>query len=299
MQPRSLTSGDLALALLVPLLWGFNFVVMKYAVTEASPMYLVGVRFLLAAIPLVFFVPKPDASWRALTAYAVMFAIVKFGLLFTAFRWGAPAGLASVVLQMQAIITVILALLVFGERPGRPEVVGLALAAAGLAAIFYGVSGGAAFAALGLVFAACSAWSVANLVNKSVTSADPLGFVVWTSAIAAAIVWPVLLVIEGPAQLWATTRGFSPLGWGAVLYLIYPVSLVSGIIWSRLITRYPAALVTPFALLTPAVGLASSAVVYGERLSLPTIVGAAAICAGLAIITLAPRAAAITQEKTA
>ncbi|MEQ1649457.1 MAG: EamA family transporter [Hyphomicrobiaceae bacterium] len=285
----TMTTRDICLALLVPLIWGFNFVVMKYAVTEASPMFLVTARFLLAAVPFIFFVPKPEASWRVLIGYALLFAIIKFGLLFTAFRWGAPAGLASVVLQMQAIITVALALVLFAERPTKAEIAGLSVAAIGLAVIFSGLAGGPGVWAMALVFTAATAWSFANIVNKSAPKSNPIGFVVWTSAIAAALMLPIILVVDGVPSITATMANMSLWGWGAVLYLAYPVSLFSGAIWSRLITCYPAATVTPFALLTPAVGLLSSAIVFGERLSGTILFGTAAICIGLAIITLTPR----------
>jgi O-acetylserine/cysteine efflux transporter len=280
---------DIMLALLVPLIWGFNFVVMKYAVTEASPMFLVAARFLLAAVPLILFVPKPQTSWRVLIGYAVLFAIIKFGLLFTAFRWGASAGLASVVLQMQAIITVALALFLFSERPTRVEIVGLSIAALGLTAIFSGLANGPGVWAMALVFAAATAWSFANILNKSAPKSDPVGFVVWTSAIAAGLMLPIILTVDGLPSVTATITNMSLWGWGAVLYLAYPVSLLSGAIWSHLITRYPATIVTPFALLTPAVGLLSSAIVFGERLSGTILLGTAVICVGLAIITLMPR----------
>ncbi len=292
----SLTPLDLALALSVPFVWGVNFVVMKFAVTEASPMFLVAARFLLAAVPLIFFIKKPDTPWHILAGFAVMFAIVKFSLLFTAFRWGAPAGLASVVLQMQAIITVALALALFGERPKPAEQLGLTIAGLGLIAIFYGLAGGPALSAVLMVFAAACAWSLANLMNKAAPKSDPIGFVVWTSAIAAVLIVPVILAVEGPAAVASTIANLSLWGWGAILYLAYPVSIVSGIIWSRLITRYPAATVTPFALLTPAIGIGSSALLLGERLTGSIFIGTAAICLGLAIITLAPRREAVSLE---
>ncbi|NOU04748.1 MAG: EamA family transporter, partial [Hyphomicrobiaceae bacterium] len=203
--------------------------------------------------------------------------------------WGAPAGLASVVLQMQAIITVALALVLFAERPTKAEIAGLSVAAIGLAVIFSGLAGGPGVWAMALVFTAATAWSFANIVNKSAPKSNPIGFVVWTSAIAAALMLPIILVVDGVPSITATMANMSLWGWGAVLYLAYPVSLFSGAIWSRLITCYPAATVTPFALLTPAVGLLSSAIVFGERLSGTILFGTAAICIGLAIITLTPR----------
>lgn len=281
-----MTSRDLALALLIPLVWGFNFIVMKFAVTEASPMFLVAARFLLATVPLIFFVPRPEAPWMKLALYAFIFAVVKFSLLFSAFRLGAPAGISAVVLQMQAIVTVGLSLLLFRERPSGRDVAGLALAAAGLAIILAGLSGGDTLIPLLIVFAAATAWASANLVNKSLKRADPIGFVVWTSALATLMVIPIILLVEGLGSVTATIAGLSTWGWAAILYLAYPVSIVSGAIWSRLIIRYPSATITPFALATPAVALVMSMVFYGEPLTLSVLLGSAAILMGIALNTL-------------
>lgn len=282
MSPR-----DLALATLIPLVWGFNFIVMKFAVTEASPLFLVASRFFLATFPLIFFVRRPEAPWPSLAAYALLFAVIKFTLLFTAFSMGAPSGVAAVVLQMQAIVTVALSLLLFRERPTARDIAGLALAAFGLVVILTGLSGDPALVPLLVVFAAATAWSMANLVNKSLKRADPIGFVVWTSAIASMMIVPVILLVEGAGTIGATLAGLSLWGWGAILYLAYPVSVLSGAIWSRLLTRYPSAKVTPFALATPAVALVMSALIYAEPLTPTIVLGSAAIVLGVALNTFA------------
>lgn len=287
-----MTRKDLTLAVILPVLWGFNFIVMKYAVTEASPLFLVTMRFLLATLPLIFFVPKPDAPWASLALFAFAFAVVKFCLLFTAFRMGAPAGVTAVVLQMQAIVTVGLSLVLYRERPGARDLAGLALAGAGLAVILYGLPDTGALVPLLVVFAAATAWSCANLVIKSLKRADPTSFVVWTSALATLMLVPLLLVLEGPAAIASTLTGLSAWGWASILYLAYPVSIATGIIWSRLLTRYPSVKVTPFALAAPAVALVASSLIFREELTSTVLVGSAAIVLGVALNTLSRQAIA-------
>jgi O-acetylserine/cysteine efflux transporter len=58
-----------------------------------------------------------------------------------------------------------------------------------------------------------------------------------------------------------------------------------------LLSRYPAATVTPFALLVPVIGIAAGTIVYGERLTLANLAGSGLILVGLALIVLAGRAA--------
>ena len=108
---------DIALALGVVLIWGLNFVAIKWGVDEIPPFLLTGLRYLGCALPAVFFIRKPQVSWGLLIAYGMTVGVLQFGLLFTAMRLGMPAGLASLVMQMQVFFTMALAMLLLGERP--------------------------------------------------------------------------------------------------------------------------------------------------------------------------------------
>lgn len=90
------------LALITVFLWGFNFVAIKIGVTDMPPLFLTGVRYLVAAVPLVFFLPKPNVPWRHMIVYGMAMGFVQFGLLYPAIKLGLPAGLASLVMQSQA-----------------------------------------------------------------------------------------------------------------------------------------------------------------------------------------------------
>ena len=77
--------------------------------------------------------------------------------------------------------------------------------------------------------------------------------------------------------------GFSWRSAGAVLYLAWIATLLGYGLWSRLLSRYPANQVAPFALLVPLVGLTSGWLVYGERLQAVHFAGGALLMAGLAV----------------
>jgi O-acetylserine/cysteine efflux transporter len=103
-----MSARDSALALLVALMWGVNFVVMKHAVSEIPPLALTGIRFSLAAVPAIFLLKRPNIPWRILLGFGLAFGVIKFGLLFTALKVGMPSGLAALVLQMQAVFSIAL-----------------------------------------------------------------------------------------------------------------------------------------------------------------------------------------------
>jgi O-acetylserine/cysteine efflux transporter len=288
MSPR-----DAALALLVVGLWGVNFVVMKHAVSEIPPLALTGIRFTLAAVPAVFLLKRPDVPWRIMLGFGLAFGVIKFGLLFTAFKVGMPSGLAALVLQLQAVFSIALAYVWFAEKPTRPQWAGLALALAGAVIVMAGVRGDAALLPVALTLAAAIAWGFANIATKAATrrgvKIDMLSFAAWTALMPGLVMLLASLVVEGPPEgIGALTRA-TPLGLAALTYLIWPVSLFSGALWGGLLARNSLAAVAPFALLIPIVGFLCGWIVYGETISGTTAFGAALILAGLCVTLIKPR----------
>jgi drug/metabolite transporter (DMT)-like permease len=111
------------LAVLVMLIWGANFVVIDEGLSDVPPLLFLALRFVLVAFPLVFFVPRPKASWRAVVAVGAFMSLGQFSLLYIALDLGMPSGLASLVLQAQVIFTIVIAAVVLREPPTRRQVV--------------------------------------------------------------------------------------------------------------------------------------------------------------------------------
>jgi len=132
---RSLSPAHLALILAVTAVWGFTFVPIKVALVEVPPFMLAAARFLLAAVPAVFFVRRPDMPWRGLFAYGFVIGVVQFGLMFLGMHLGMPAGLSSLVMQTQVFFTIGLAIAFTGDRLQRRDALGAIVAAAGAAIV--------------------------------------------------------------------------------------------------------------------------------------------------------------------
>ena len=119
MSPRDTLS-----ALLAATVWGLTFVAIKFGVGEAPPFLLTALRFAFAAVPAVFFIKPPAATPALVILYGLLIGVGQFGLLFVAFGLGMSVGLASVVMQMQAFFTILLAWAFMGERPTRQAELG-------------------------------------------------------------------------------------------------------------------------------------------------------------------------------
>src|SRR5476649_823760 len=226
---------DLSSALIVILAWGVNFVVIKVGLHGVPPMLLGALRFALVAFPAVFFVKRPAIPFRWLFAYGATISFGQFVLLFYAMYVGMPAGLASLVLQAQAFFTLIFAAIFLHERFRLPNVVGLLIAAAGLAVI--GLQGGHAMTLAGFVLTLCAAcsWALGNIVTKKVGKVDLVGLVVWGSLIPPLPFFAASYAFEGPQRIAAALSGISAMSIFAIVYLAFIATLIGYGLWSRLL----------------------------------------------------------------
>ena len=288
MTRRSIAARDLALILAVVALWGFSFVAIKVGLRELPPFTLAALRFFFAAVPLVFFIKRPRIPWRFVAGYGFAIGVCQFALLFLGIKLGMPAGLSSVVIQIQVFFTVGLGIAFLGEHLRREDLIGAAIATTGLVLLgIYKVMAGVSATMIGfvLVIVAAFAWGVGNVVAKRAATeyhADMFAMVVWSSLVPPLPLAALAYAFEGGAAAWSAVSSASALTWGCVLLLAWGATLFGFASWAALLHRYPTALVSPFALLIPVSGLASGAVFLGEGLAPLQMLGVALVLVGLA-----------------
>lgn len=278
-----MTPKDLLLALLVIVVWGLNFVVIKVGLHGMPPMLMGALRFLLAAFPAILFVRRPQVPLRWMLAYGMTISLGQFASLFYAMYVGMPAGLASLVLQSQAFFTLFFAALFLGERLRGSNLFGLLVAASGL--VLIGLQGGQAMTLAGfaLTIAAASMWALGNVVTRKLGKVNLVGLVVWGSLIPPLPFLALSLWLEGPELISQSLRTLSLDSLLVLAYLAFGATILGYGLWSRLLSRYPASQVAPFSLLVPVVGISSAALLLGERLGGLQMLGAALVMAGLLI----------------
>ena len=274
---------DLLLALLVIVVWGLNFVVIKVGLHGMPPMLMGALRFMLAAFPAILFVRRPQVPLRWMLAYGMTISLGQFAFLFYAMYVGMPAGLASLVLQSQAFFTLFFAALFLGERLRGSNLFGLLVAASGLALI--GLQGGQAMTLAGfaLTIAAASMWALGNVVTRKLGKVNLVGLVVWGSLIPPLPFLALSFWLEGPELILHSLQSISLDSILVLAYLAFGATILGYGLWSRLLSRYPASQVAPFSLLVPVVGISSSALLLGERLGSLQMAGALLVMAGLLI----------------
>lgn len=277
--------ADLLAALAVITIWGLNFVVIKLGLRDVPPLLLGALRFALVAFPALLIVPRPRISWRLLLAYALTISFGQFAFLFSAIYLGMPAGLASLVLQVQAFFTLTLAAVVFGDRLQRQNFAGLAIAFCGLLVLAFANGGGSdvPLIAFLLTIAAAASWATGNIVAKKIGATDLVGLVVWSALVPILPFLAASTLFEGPERIIATLTHPTWAAAGAIAYLAFAATLIGYSFWGRLLSRHPTWKIAPLTLLVPVLGLSSAWVLLGEALSTQQIVGALTILLGLLV----------------
>lgn len=277
------------LALAIVLVWGVNFMAIKWGVAEVPPLLLTALRYVVAAVPAIFFVRWPKASIGVLVAYGLAIGVGQFGFLFSAIHLGMPAGLASLVLQLQAFFTIGLAVVFLGERPKPTQLAGALVALVGIGLIALEKFEGAGLWPLLLTICAAFGWAISNIIVKKAGKVDMLGFVVWSALVPIVPLLLLSLLIEGPGAVPYALGHITWLGLGSLLFVGWVSTDFGYGAWSVLLARYPASIVAPFTLLVPLVGLSTGALILGEALGPLDWAGSALVFVGLLLNVFGPR----------
>lgn len=165
---------DFLLAILVVIIWGANFTVMKLGLEGIPPMLLIALRYTLVAFPAVFFIKPPKTSLKNTLLYGFTVGVGQFGCLFYALHIGMPAVLSSIVVQLQAFISPLLGYLILKEKLHANQIIGFIIGALGL--IVIGIDStnnkisSLPFMAILLTIGAAAFWSISNIVAKNASS---------------------------------------------------------------------------------------------------------------------------------
>ena len=276
MSPR-----HIALAVLIAAIWGFNFVIIKVGVDAVPPFMLLALRFFFAAVPAIFIIARPKVGFSYLAAYGLMLALGQFGFMFMAVKMGLPAGLTSLVLQLQAFFTMFFAWLVFADVPKWFQIIGAVIAFAGIALIAAVRWSGTEFLPLMLCVIAAAGWGASNIIAKAAKPQNALSFTVWSSLWSPLPLLALSWMFEDHAQTQAALAHPTLIAVVAVIYLAALSTIFGYGAWNFLLTKYSAGTVAPFSLLVPIFGILSGVLVLGESFDRFEIAGALLVIAGL------------------
>ena len=286
--------ADVFLAVMVAVIWGLGFVGARLALDELSPALMTAMRFSIAAVPCLF-VRRPNVSWTVLIAISGTLFLGQFLSQSWAIAHDVPVGLASVVVQSQALFTVAFAAAAFREIPTRVQIAGIAVAAVGLLMICGTVGFDFSAGAFAVLMISPVSFAIGNLLLRQARDVPMFDLFAWLCLVPPLPVLALALVADGPQATWRSLWQMSLTGWASMLFVGAISTSIAYWLWGRLLRDHTAAQVVPFALLVPFVGAAASSVVFGEKFGPLRLAGMVTVVAGIAIMLLSRRPQALPK----
>jgi O-acetylserine/cysteine efflux transporter len=281
--------ADISLAILVAVIWGLGFVASRLALDELSPALMTALRFAIAALPCLF-VRRPNVSWTVLIAISATLFLGQFLAQSWAIAHGVPVGLASVIVQSQALFTVAFAVLAFAETPARMQIAGIGVATIGLLMICGTVGFEFSVGAFAVLMISPVSFAIGNLLLRQARQAPMFDLFAWLCLVPPLPLLALAFAVDGPRATWLSLSQMSATGWISMIFVGAISTCIAYWLWGRLLRDHTAAQVVPFALLVPFVGAAASSVVFGETFGPLRLAGMLTVVGGIAIMLLSKRA---------
>lgn len=276
-----MTPLQIACAVAVPLLWGYQFVAIKMGLLQFPPLFFLALRFLVIALLLVPFVRRPTRRQLGpVAAISVFLGGLNFGLFYVGLGLGSGS-MSAIAYQLATPFTILLAWPLLAERPSPTTAAGVTIAFAGVAALAAGPGLTANALPLLLVVGAAFSFAMSNILTKRHGPFDPLMLMGWSSLFTVPQVALMSLLLEhGQPESLATADWR---GWLALAYTIFIGGILGFGLWFWLIARCSMVRVAPFGLLLPVFAVIASVLFLGDAVTPKLVIGGLLAISGVAI----------------
>ena len=279
-----LKNSELILAASVPLLWGIGFTFAKAGLNEFPPLFLMGLRFSLASLVLVWFVAIPRGQLKQIFWISFVGSTLQYGMTFTGLSM-LDASLAIIIIHLEVPFSVLLAAIILKDNPGIQRILGMLISFAGIVLIAGQPSLSGQLYAILITAAGAMMWAVGQVMVKRLNN-PPSGFALtaWIGVFSGPQMILGSFIFED-SQLESLSNA-SWIGWGVILYLALIMTVLGYGIWYSVLSRNPVSKVMPVMLLLPVFTIASSMFFLGEQPSLMNFIGAAVVIGGVSMIVI-------------
>ena len=270
-------------ALATVLLWGCNFIAVKYAVSHVPPFFVTAIRFALLAVLLAPFLRVPRQRYRDIAGYALIMGVGHFSIMFYAIQF-LDISTTGIVLQLGTPFVVLLAWLMLKETFGIWRMAGMASAFSGIVILIGVPTVGVDVPSLLILVVAAFMWALGSIRAKQINDVSPFSLIAWMALIVAPVSLGLSYLTEH-GQI-AAVQTADQLFWIAYLYMTIASSIAAYGLWYWLLNRYDVTAVAPFNLLVPLIAGASGVLIMGDQLTPTKMIGGGMILAGVALITV-------------
>lgn len=268
------------------LIWSTGFIIARYGMPYSEPMTFLFLRFagvLLFMVPAIFFLKPQWPSWRDARHIAIAGLLIQFGYLggvWAAVRLGMPAGLSSLIVGLQPVLTAILASFV-AEKVTSRQWLGLILGLAGVTVVLFAKIrlDGLSWPSILCNFGALLSMTLGTMYQKKYCPQFDLragSIIQFTVSAAACLV--MMFAFETRHVEWNASMI------GALIWGILPISIGAMSLWFILLRKGEATKVSSLMYLTPPTTAIMAWFLFDEALTLPVIIGTVITMLGVLIV---------------
>ncbi len=278
-----MTSRQILLALLVPGTWGLGFTLSKIGMFNFPPLFLMAMRFGIAAMILIWFTKPPWASMKDIFMISLISATIQYGLVYYGLR-GLDASTAVIVVQLEAPFLALFGALILKEKFTILRGIGMIAAFSGVAVIageprldgnlFY-----VALVAIATIF-----WSFGQIMVRRLKAVQGVTLLAWVALVSSLQMLIASLIFEeGHIE---SLQSATIIDWSVVIYLSVIMTAVGYSIWYRLLATCEATHLSPFLMLTPVTSIMAGILLLDEVFTFPMAIGSVMVIGGVAATTI-------------
>jgi O-acetylserine/cysteine efflux transporter len=288
MPASSIPPRDLALILVICVVWAGNFVAAAQGMRHFSPFLFMILRFLLVLALLVPFLRLPPrGQWPRLVGVCLSIGGLHFALLFWALSRSADISSVAIVQQTYIPISVLLAMGLMHERVGWKTLAAVLVAFLGVLVVGFDPLVLQQTDVLAIALASAGFQALGSIYQRGIRGVGVLSFQAWTAVISLPVLLAATLLFEH-GQL-ETIRSAQWSHWAAIGYSAILASIVGHGLFFFLVQRHPVSSIMPYLQLTPVFAVVFGIVVWGDRPGGRLLIGGTLVIAGILFITLRAR----------
>ena len=273
---------DILIALCAPILLGFGFVIAKPAMQQFPPFLLMGLRFTIAALILIWWFPIPRGLLKNLFIVSFIGGTLTYGLVYMGLN-SVDASSSTLLIQTEVPFGVIIAYFLFKEKPGIKNIVGIVIAFFGLFVLLGAPNLQGKLIGVLLLLSGAFTWSLGMVMAKPISKKIG-GFAVtaWVCLFSGPMLLLGSFIFDGNTINYFLSANFH--GWLIVAYLGLIMQPLAYGTWYHVIGRNPIHKVLPVMLLLPLTGLSTAIFLLGEEPTKQVFIGGTIILFGIGMI---------------
>ncbi|WP_417319604.1 DMT family transporter [Emcibacter sp.] len=272
----------LLFGVLIAMVWGLNFVVMKIGLEQLDPFWFATLRFAIVLIMLLPWLRVVKGAMKHLALIGICIGGLHFGCTFMALELASKVSAIVVMVQANIPITLILAHFFLDEKLSIWRGAGIVIAFSGILIITFDPAIAGEGIAILVVLLATSLYSIGTILMRSLKGVSVLTTQAWTAFYSVPILLTLSLVFEqGQVRELVELDG---LHWGMLLYTAALSSIVGYGGINFLLKRHPVAHIAPILLLVPVFATLSAVIFLDEVLTVRFLLGCTVTFSGIGLI---------------